>query len=417
MAARAEERPRAVRAARVIAALAGALLPAVWFATTPAGAATLPHPSPAWCGYYTEGLSAPTTVPQTLSLVDTFPAPDVAKWGGQPFRNPAAVSPTDKNNPYLLTVEYTKPTNGIWPSINGCPLKVRSYNGKLVGPTLVARPGDTLYIDLHNALPPEDTSQRLADVNQEVTQTGTSVGMVPNAFNVTNLHTHGLHVSPSSSCPSGRPHCDPAANPCLQASDNVLLTIQPGETCHYVIHVPRNHPSGTFWYHAHVHGSTALQVASGMEGALIIEDRPGSMPSWLAAATAHQKVFVIQTIPFEPSQDADWTVARPERDSGQRQRHRPGRGRSRVQPRRLPGLLPDRLAGPRDDQRAARSGDHGAARGSSAMALHRRRIPRVDPSRARVLDGSTAGARRDRARRPVHRPRRYLGRQPAGEGM
>ena len=66
---------------------------------------------------------------------------------------------------------------------------------------------------------------------------------------------------------------------------------------HYVIHIPRNHPSGTFWYHAHVHGSTALQVASGMEGALIIEDRPNTTPSWLAAATARQKIFVSRRSP------------------------------------------------------------------------------------------------------------------------
>ena len=32
----------------------------------------------------------------------------------------------------------------------------------------------------------------------------------------------------------------------------------------------RDHPAGTFWYHTHRHGSTALQVSSGMAGALII---------------------------------------------------------------------------------------------------------------------------------------------------
>ncbi|SDZ59517.1 Multicopper oxidase, partial [Sinorhizobium meliloti] len=37
------------------------------------------------------------------------------------------------------------------------------------------------------------------------------------------------------------------------------------------------HPAGTFWYHPHLHGSTALQLSSGMSGALII--RGDRMPT------------------------------------------------------------------------------------------------------------------------------------------
>ena len=77
---------------------------------------------------------------------------DLSKWGLKAFQNPEVVTPTGKTDPYRLTVECTNPTNA---SINGCPLKLRSYNGKLVGPTLMARPGDTLCITLHNGLPLE----------------------------------------------------------------------------------------------------------------------------------------------------------------------------------------------------------------------------------------------------------------------
>merc|ERR1719230_514897 len=45
----------------------------------------------------------------------------------------------------------------------------------------------------------------------------------------------------------------------------------------YEYEIPKDHPSGTFWYHPHLHGSSALQVASGMVGALIVEDEPGDM--------------------------------------------------------------------------------------------------------------------------------------------
>jgi FtsP/CotA-like multicopper oxidase with cupredoxin domain len=80
---------------------------------------------------------------------------------------------------------------------------------------------------------------------------------VPHCFNDTNMHTHGLWVSPAGN------------------SDNVLISINPSVTFEYEYNIPSDHPAGTFWYHSHLHGSTALQVSSGMAGALIIHgDRP-----------------------------------------------------------------------------------------------------------------------------------------------
>ena len=82
-------------------------------------------------------------------------------------------------------------------------------------------------------------------------------GIGPGCWNTINLHTHGLHVSPAGN------------------SDNVLLNIAPQTEFTFEINVPDDHPSGTFWYHAHRHGSTALQVASGASGILIVRgDRP-----------------------------------------------------------------------------------------------------------------------------------------------
>ena len=75
---------------------------------------------------------------------------------------------------------------------------------------------------------------------------------LPHCFNGTNLHSHGLWVSPAGN------------------SDNVLLSINPGKDFTYYYDLPDDHPSGTFWYHTHRHGSTALQVSSGMAGALIV---------------------------------------------------------------------------------------------------------------------------------------------------
>ncbi|WP_420360335.1 multicopper oxidase domain-containing protein, partial [Agrobacterium vitis] len=55
----------------------------------------------------------------------------------------------------------------------------------------------------------------------------------------------------------------------------MLLSINPGMKFEYEYNIPVDHPAGTFWYHPHRHGSTALQVGSGMAGALII---PGDRP-------------------------------------------------------------------------------------------------------------------------------------------
>ena len=119
---------------------------------------------------------------------------------------------------------------------------LRSYNGELVGPTMRVRPGQLLRINLLNSLPSDDPS---CMSNQSMD--------IPHCFNSTNLHTHGWHVSPTGN------------------SDNVLLDIKPGTQLDYEYYLPKDHPAGTFWYHSHRHGSTALQVSSGMVGTLIVE--------------------------------------------------------------------------------------------------------------------------------------------------
>ncbi|PVZ14792.1 multicopper oxidase family protein [Actinomycetospora cinnamomea] len=117
----------------------------------------------------------------------------------------------------------------------GAPLAGRDasawgYNGSSPGPTLRVRPGDQLALRLHNRLDQP-----------------------------TNLHTHGLRVSPEGN------------------SDNPFLHIAPGESFDYRITVPSEHPPGTFWYHPHAHGHVADQLSAGLAGALIVDD--GSEPS------------------------------------------------------------------------------------------------------------------------------------------
>jgi FtsP/CotA-like multicopper oxidase with cupredoxin domain len=226
---------------------------------------------------------SPTPIPSPTGVPGPCPynAVSIKDFGLQDFANPPDEHFTDGQQ-HALTVRYTDPNTT---KLGGCNVTLRSYNGQLVGPTLRAKPGETLVFDLRNELPQQNTPIRdgltEAQINILNEIDNAHLVMTPNSFNVTNLHTHGLHVSPEGN------------------SDNVLVAIDPGQTHPYKIEIPKDHPPGTFWYHAHAHGSTAVQVGSGMAGALIIEDDLSKLPPALAEATKHEKVMVIGSILYD----------------------------------------------------------------------------------------------------------------------
>lgn len=114
-----------------------------------------------------------------------------------------------------------------------------TYNGQYPGPTLELRPGDTVRIRLVNRL-----SQP------------------------TNLHYHGLHVSPEGN------------------ADNPFLHIAPGESFDYEFTLSPDHPTGLFWYHPHHHGHVAEQVAGGLVGLMVIRGDLDDMPELQSAEEA-----------------------------------------------------------------------------------------------------------------------------------
>ena len=52
--------------------------------------------------------------------------------------------------------------------------------------------------------------------------------------------------------------------------------IEPQEEFTFEYDIRDDHPSGTFWYHPHKHGSVAYQWSNGVAGALIVE-RPKNL--------------------------------------------------------------------------------------------------------------------------------------------
>jgi FtsP/CotA-like multicopper oxidase with cupredoxin domain len=132
------------------------------------------------------------------------------------------------------------------------------YDGSYLPPTLRARPGDVIRVRLVNQLDQP-----------------------------TNLHTHGLHVSPSGN------------------SDNVFLTVPASQAQDYEFRIPRNHPTGLFWYHPHTHHFSNEQVKNGMSGALIVE---GLLDSFPALRGIRERVLLLKDIQLEDGKLADRSI-------------------------------------------------------------------------------------------------------------
>jgi FtsP/CotA-like multicopper oxidase with cupredoxin domain len=131
-----------------------------------------------------------------------------------------------------------------------------SYDDGREAPTLRVNPGDWLILRLRNdlhALPQ-------ARVGAATHMLSTSMPPAPcggGTMNglATNLHFHGLTVPP------------------VCHEDDVTGTLIPpgAQPFEYRFRIPLGEPSGTYWYHPHVHGFTDPQVEGGASGALIVE--------------------------------------------------------------------------------------------------------------------------------------------------
>lgn len=176
-------------------------------------------------------------------------------------------------------------------TLAGKAVALRSYDGTPRPRTLRVKAGDTLGLTLNNRLPgdpapaalPPGSGPTPAGLGGHAHHAAAAVpgvsGLnVPHGFNKTNMHVHGVHVSPRS------------------PADNVLLTANPGQALVYSYAIPANHPCGLNFYHAHEHGSVALQVASGMAGALIVEGKVDAIP---AIAAAKDVVMLLQSLPVD----------------------------------------------------------------------------------------------------------------------
>lgn len=132
-----------------------------------------------------------------------------------------------------------------------------AYNGKIPGVMITASPDDTIDVHLINNLSATDPDDDCGDHNSQ------------HGLHTTNLHTHGLHVSPNTNS-SGKFEADNIFLKIVTEGQQVScfgLDFRRKEA-HYRFELPADHLSGTFWYHAHKHGSTFFQVSADLAGPL-----------------------------------------------------------------------------------------------------------------------------------------------------
>ncbi|MFD8479949.1 multicopper oxidase family protein [Kitasatospora sp. NPDC059673] len=184
----------------------------------------------------------------TAAASTCFPQPEVSARAADPA--PQIVEQT-------LDVRFTELSVPGYGQVT-----TRTYNGTIPGPTLRVRGGDTLRLTHINGLPPNRPFH--GDHN------------TPHHANSFNLHTHGMHVSPSGHADNIQRVFAPRT-----ATEVALGAAEPRYTS--TIHIPADHPAGTYWYHPHLHGATAEQIVGGMAGVIIVEGDIDEVPEIEAA--------------------------------------------------------------------------------------------------------------------------------------
>jgi suppressor of ftsI len=112
------------------------------------------------------------------------------------------------------------------------------FRGNNTPPVIRVQPGSILNVEYKNELTAQSREECVGHP----------------CMNMTNLHFHGLHVSPKA-----------------PQDDSLDMMASPGETLHYSVQVPPQQPPGLYWYHTHPHGESYVQDLDGMSGAIVVD--------------------------------------------------------------------------------------------------------------------------------------------------
>jgi FtsP/CotA-like multicopper oxidase with cupredoxin domain len=174
------------------------------------------------------GCSGGTQTGRLASPTPVDPAP------GEPFADPQTL-PLERVAPGVLAGALSVRSHDV--TVAGERVRLLTYNGLFPGPLIQVKRGEALRLTLTSELEPS-----------------TEVNLLGHRRDRTNLHMHGLSVSPE----------DPGDNP--------FREVAAGDSWTYGYDL-RHQPAGTLgWYHPHVHGVVAEQLWQGLAGPLIVED-------------------------------------------------------------------------------------------------------------------------------------------------
>jgi FtsP/CotA-like multicopper oxidase with cupredoxin domain len=134
------------------------------------------------------------------------------------------------------------------------------FRGNNTPPVIRVQPGSTLNVEYKNELAAQSKEDCFGHP----------------CMQMTNLHFHGLHVSPNT------------------PQDDVLdMMASPGETLRYSVQVPPQQPPGLYWYHTHSHGESYVQDLDGMSGAIVVEGIDGYVPE---VRNMRERIFVLRNL-------------------------------------------------------------------------------------------------------------------------
>jgi suppressor of ftsI len=170
----------------------------------------------------------------------------------------SGTSPTDVSQLIADPPETSSPVNlrAVTDPADG--KSAFEFQGRMTPPVIHVRPGAVLHLTYVNAMSAHSGEHCIDGP----------------CMNMTNLHFHGLHVSPDS-----------------PQDDVISMMANPGETLHYSVSVPLDQPPGLYWYHTHPHGESYQQDLDGMSGAIVVDGIERYVPQ---VRSMRQRILVLR---------------------------------------------------------------------------------------------------------------------------
>ncbi|MDQ7039225.1 MAG: multicopper oxidase family protein, partial [Aquificota bacterium] len=164
-------------------------------------------------------------------------------------------------------VETTIVPQSAQVNISGTTVNMIAYNGSYPAPTIRVKSGDVLRVNFTNQIP--------ADI-------GTNV--LGKDMSITNLHTHGWHVSPAGN------------------ADNIFLSFNSGDSLTFEFDLSKQWGGMMGFYHPHYHGTVGEQFWRGLAGgALIVEDDTPELQDF------EEHIMILTDVSLSGNEPTWWT--------------------------------------------------------------------------------------------------------------